>query len=606
MNNKFLVFTALAFTSCASFDPSPPERLSFVVSLEDPADRLCHVEFHCDGLKGGTHDFTMPAWTPGYYRIMNYAKNVTNFTARDAAGRALEWVRTDSNTWRVQSGGAPALTVSYDVITGQAIFQTSLGKASAFIAPTGTYMNLDGQIARPVTVTLKPRPGWSNIATGLDPVPGRSNTFSAPDFDILYDCPTLLGKLEVLPFAVRGVHHEFDGLNLGDFDRANFVSDLKRMVQSATALMGDVPYKHYTFIVSGRGGGIEHLDETTLPFTSADLSSPLRNKRWLSFVAHEYFHNFNVKRIRPIVLGPFDYEHENRTRMLWLSEGCTVYYEWIVLRRAGLLDVEDVLNGSGGDRGFRGLSQTIAAFENSPGHLYQSAAEASWNTWDQPSFGGSNPAGPRLTISYYDKGAVLGALLDLKIRHQSQNKKSLDDVMRGLYKEYYQEKKCGFTDLEFRQMCERMAGVPLDEEFDYVFTTRPVNYPKYFDYAGLDIVMPEPLPGAAFGAFTRQNNGQLLLTAVEPVSSAAQAGLLPQDEILTADGLPVNDTSFNQVLDSKKPGDAVEIVYSRAGARHTARILLARKTGVSTFAITPQPHPNPLQAAILKDWLRGP
>jgi len=606
MKSIFLVLTALALTSCAPFVRPPPETLSFVVSLEHPADRLCHVDFRCDGLKGGTHDFIMPAWTPGYYRMMNYAKNVTNFTARDGAGRALEWAKTDSNTWRVQSGGGAVLTVSYDVIAGQAIFQSSLSEASAYLAPTGTYMHLDGQILHPVTVTLKPKEGWTTIATGLDPVAGQSNTFYAPDFDILYDCPTLLGKLEVVPFEVRGIHHEFDGLNLGDFDRGKFVSDLKRMVESATTLIGDIPYKHYSFIVSGRGGGIEHLDETTLPFSSADVSTPARNKRWLSFVAHEYFHNYNVKRIRPIALGPFDYEHENRTKMLWVSEGFTVYYEWIILRRAGLLEVEDVLNGSGGDRGFRGLSLSIAAYENSPGHLYQTAAEASWNEWDQPSFGGSNRGGPRLTISYYDKGPVLATLLDLKIRHESQNKKSLDDVMRGLYKEYYQEKKRGFTDQEFRGMCERMAGTRLDEEFDCAYTTKPVDYPKYFDYAGLDIVMPKELPGGALGAMVRDNNGKLTVTAVEPLSSAAQAGLLAQDEIVTADGAAVNAAAFNQLLDARKPGDEIEVVYSRAGTAHTAKITLGRKMGNSTFAITPQPHPTALQAAILKDWLRGP
>ncbi len=605
MKSAIILLTALALTSCAPFHQPPPETLSFVVSMEHPADRLCHVEFHCDGLKGGTHDFIMPAWMPGDYRMMNYARNVTNFTAQDAAGRALAWAKADANTWRVQSAGAATLTVRYDVIPGAAAAQTSLSESNGFIAPTDTYMHLDGQILRPVTVTIIPKEGWTAIATGLDPVPGRSNTFSAPDFDVLYDCPTLLGNLEVLPFDVRGIHHEFAGPNLGDFDRAKFVSDLKRMVESATALMGDIGYQHYTFIVAGRGGGIEHLDETTLPFNGADVGNLVRNKHWLSFVAHEYFHNYNVKRIRPIALGPFDYEHENRTRMLWVSEGFTDYYAWIVLRRAGLLEVEDVLNGTGGPRGFPGLAGAIASYENNPGHLYQSAAEASWTTWDQR-FGGFNRGGPRLTISYYDKGNLLATLLDLKIRHESKNDKSLDDVMRGLYKEYYQEKKRGFTDLEFRQMCERMAGVPLDEEFDYVYTTKPVDYPKYFDYAGLDIVMPKPLPGVDFGAMVREDNGKLTVTAVEPLSSAAQAGLLPQDEIVTADLSTANNAAFNQLLDTKNPGDTVDIVYARAGAIHSAKITLGRKMGASTFAITPQPHPTPLQAAILKDWLRGP
>ena len=381
----FLLAAALFLTSCVRPAQTPHETLSFTVSMGDPSNKSCHVELRCEGLTGVTHDFTMPAWTPGYYKILHYARNVTNFNAvEDATGHALSWKKGDENTWRVQADGASAVTVSYNVATGQAIFQSSLGESNAYLAPPDTYMYLDGQIRHPVTVTFKPKAGWDKIATGLDPVPGQSNTFSAADFDILYDCPTMLGKLEVLPFEVGGVHHEFDGLNLGNFDRAKFVSELKRMVESATTLMGDIPYKHYTFISAGRGGGIEHLDECTLPFNSASISNAVGNKKWLSFVAHEYFHNFNVKRIRPLALGPFDYEHENRTYMLWVSEGFTVYYEWIVLRRAGLLDEEDVLNGSGGERGFRGLSGSMAAYENFPGHLYQSAAESSWKEWDQP------------------------------------------------------------------------------------------------------------------------------------------------------------------------------------------------------------------------------
>jgi predicted metalloprotease with PDZ domain len=464
---------------------------------------------------------------------------------------------------------------------------------------------LDKQIHRPVTVTIKPKAGGT-IATGLDPVPGQTNVFSAPDFDILFDCPMLLGKLEVLPFAVGGVHHEFDGISLGEFDRTKFVSELQRMVQSATTLMGDIPYKHYTFIVAGRGGGIEHLDETTLPFNSSSITNDAGNKKWLSFVAHEYFHNFNVKRIRPLVLGPFDYEHENRTYMLWVSEGFTVYYEWIILRRAGLLDQNDVLNGSGGERGFRGLSGSIAAYENSPGHLYQSAAESSWKEWDQPSFGG-NRNGPKLTITYYDKGPVLGAMLDLKIRHETQNKKSLDDVMRGLYHEYYQEKQRGFTDREFKKMCESVAGgANLDEVFDYAYTTKPINYSKYFDYAGLDIAMPKEVSGVDFGAAVRDNNGKLTVIGVEPLSSAAHAGLLAQDQILAADGPEVTTNSFQQLLDAKKPGDAIEVKYARGSSTHRVKVVLEHKMGNSTFDLTPQPHPTPLQAAILKDWLRGP
>jgi predicted metalloprotease with PDZ domain len=603
MKNKLFLLAALLLTSCATPGDHSGEKLSFVVSVEDPSTKLCHVEFDAEGLKGATHDFIMPAWTPGYYKILDYERYVTNFAAVDGTGHALVWKKADKNTWRVQTGGASAVKVTYNVVPGSAIFQSALNDSSFYLAPPDTFMYLDGQIKHPVVVTIKPKVDWTKIATGLDPVPGQSNTFYAPDFDILYDCPMLMGKLDVLPFEVSGVHHEFDGPNLGNFDRVKFVSELKRMVESATTLMGDIPYEHYTFIVAGRGGGIEHLDETTLPFNAASITNAAGNKRWLSFVAHEYFHNFNVKRIRPLVLGPFDYERENRTYMLWVSEGFTVYYEYMILRRAGLLNEEDVLNGDGT---FRGFSATMAAYENSLGHLYQSAAESSWKEWDQPSFGGSSRVGPNLTITYYDKGPIVGAMLDLKIRHETEDRKSLDDVMRGLYHEYYLEKKRGFTDAEFKEMCERVAGANLDEVFDYAYTTKPVDYPKYFAYAGLDVAMPKAVAGTDFGAAVMDVGGKLTLAGVEPVSGAERAGLLVHDVIVSAEGKAVNTNSFQQLLDRKKAGDKLEVEFARDGKVTRAQVVLEPKIGPGKFTLTRQANPSPLQAAILKDWLRGP
>jgi predicted metalloprotease with PDZ domain len=192
----------------------------------------------------------------------------------------------------------------------------------------------------------------------------------------------------------------------------------------------------------------------------------------LSFIAHEYFHGYNVKRIRPVELGPFDYQRENRTNLLWVSEGFTVYYEYILLNRAGI---------TGADEVFHALENNIAAYENTTGHLYQSLTEASYETWSDGPFGGSLEK----TISYYDKGPVVAMLLDLAIRHQTHNAASLDDVMVRLYREYYQQKKRGFSDAEFRQTCETIAGTSLDELFSYASTTKDLDYDKYLGYAGL-------------------------------------------------------------------------------------------------------------------------
>ncbi|HWB92821.1 MAG TPA: hypothetical protein VG605_13250, partial [Puia sp.] len=207
-------------------------------------------------------------------------------------------------------------------------------------------------------------------------------------------------------------------------------------------------------------------------FNGKDLATETGRQKMLSFIAHEYFHGYNVKRIRPVELGPFNYQRENRTNLLWVSEGFTVYYEYLLLRRAGIMSGEDVLHS---------LERNIAAYENTTGHQYQSLTEASYETWSDGPFGGALEK----TISYYDKGPVVGALLDLAIRDHTHNDSSLDDVMVRLYREFYQQKKRGFSDAEFRQVCEEVAGGDLGEVFSYATTTRDLDYDKYLGYAGL-------------------------------------------------------------------------------------------------------------------------
>jgi predicted metalloprotease with PDZ domain len=247
------------------------------------------------------------------------------------------------------------------------------------------------------------------------------------------------------------------------------------MVEAATAIVGDIPYRHYTFIMMGQGvGGVEHHNSMVV-FTKIPRLEKLKGyKRWLSFITHEFFHLYNIKAIRPIAFGPFDYDAENFTNMLWFSEGGTVYYENIILNRAGFLSPQEVL---------KNLSRKINRYENSPGNKKMSVAQASFDTWILPFFGDEN------AISYYDKGAGLCVLLDLKIRYESKNTKSLDDVLKELYQKYYKRLKRGFTDKEFQNVCEKMAGCQLKEFFKYVYTTKKIDYNKYLGYAGLKLVI---------------------------------------------------------------------------------------------------------------------
>jgi predicted metalloprotease with PDZ domain len=597
MRQAKTVLRIVLFISLLSASAYPAEgTLAFTVSMPQPATHQFHVTLRCEGLKGELQDFVMPAWMPGFYRIMDYEKNVTNFRAADGTGRPLPWEKSTRNTWRVAPGNARVVVLDYDVFGNVSfVAQNFLDEKRAFIAPPGLYMYVSGQIRHPVTVEFRTPAGWTQIGTGLNPVQSRPQTFTAPDFDVLYDCPALLGNQEVRSFDVKGVPHKVVIESVPEsVDRPKMMADLKRMVEAATGLMGDIPYKNYTFLMIGTGnGGIEHANSAACAFNGKGLTNEKGYRGWLSYISHEYFHHFNVKRIRPIALGPFDYESENLTDMLWVSEGLTVYYENIVMVRAGLMTPEQYLEE---------MQTAMTRFENAPGHRYMSAAESSLGTWGGAGFGGDR----KTTMSYYDNGAMLGAMLDLKIRASSRNTRSLDDVMRSLYRTYYREKKRGFTDAEFRKECESAAGGPLTEVLEYAASSKDVDYAKYFALAGLVVkAAVEDAPGAFLGLDTRTDGGKLFVTGTSAGSPAEAAGLAAGDRILEVDGVAAATKVLSDQLAAKAPGDKIKLRYSREDKAQDAEIMLAKSTKV-TYAIAAVPNPDPLQAAILKDWLRKP
>jgi len=464
----------LLLCSFTAFSAGNKPVLQFVVSMPEPADHRFRTEFYVIGVQGDTVLLRMPKWTPGYYQLMDYASDVLNLTVSGTDGKAISAVKLDGNTWMVASHNQ-AFRVKYEVMAVQPFVARSfLDSTHAYIVPANNFLYVVGHLDEPVTVEIKPNALWKNTATGLDEV--SKTLYSAPNYDILYDSPLLIGNLEELPpFEVKGITHRFIGYQMGSFDGALMMQNMRKYVVAATEMMGEVPYKQYTFIGIGNGrGGIEHLNNTTVSFSGSRLKSEAAINNIILYLGHEYFHNFNVKRIRPFELGPFDYNKENRTTQLWISEGLTMYYQYVLAKRAGLMDEKTYLNSFG---------EHINSVQNNPARLAQSMNQSSYSTWEDGPF-----TKPGLTISYYEKGPVLGLVMDLAIRRTTQGKKSLDDVMRFLYDTYYKQLKRGFTDAEFQQACETVAGVPLTKEFEYVSTTKEFDYAPYLAYVGLEVV----------------------------------------------------------------------------------------------------------------------
>ncbi|SEJ04470.1 Predicted metalloprotease, contains C-terminal PDZ domain [Dyadobacter sp. SG02] len=453
--------------------------IKFTVSMPEPANHTFHVAMDLPAGEGDSTRLKLPDWQPGYYQLMDYASSIDKLVVKNENGNALRWVKSGKNGWTVAAKGAHMLHAEYDVKTTRKFVATSyLDEEHGYITPVSMFMHEAGKLQRPSEVTIKPLHGWNRVATGLDSVPDKAFTYVAPDFDLLYDSPLLVGNLEELPaFEVKGIPHRFIGYKLGDFDKVKLMSDIQRIVEKASSLMGDIPYKHYTFIAIGPGqGGIEHLNSTTISFSGDQLNTRGWNGM-LGFITHEYFHHYNVKRIRPIELGPFNYDKGSKTNMLWVSEGLTVYYEPLIMRAAGLMGEQEFLDF---------FKKQITNVETKPGRLFQTLAQASAETWSDGPFGRTGDAVNK-TISYYQKGPVVGMLFDLAIRHETKNKRSLDDVMRKLYQDFYIKKGRGFTEEELRATIESVAGKNLDELFSYIYTTAEPDYRKYLGYAGLEI-----------------------------------------------------------------------------------------------------------------------
>jgi predicted metalloprotease with PDZ domain len=574
------------------------QKIAFTVSMNNPVSQKFQVKLQYEVPKESTVELKMPNWSPGYYQRMNYPKNVENFRVTDKNGKVLPWAHSNNTTWTIETGKATELTVSYEVLANRKFVANSyLDEDRGYIVPTSVFMYPANQLKSSVEITIIPHSKWNTVTTGLDKIAGRPNAYFAPDYDTLYDSPFLAGNLEELPaFTVTGIPHRFIGYKLGNFDREKFVNDLRKIVTEAAAIIGDIPYKHYTFIAIGPGqGGIEHSNSTTISFDGSALNTPEGRIRMLNFLAHEYFHHYNVKRIRPVELGPFDYENGNRTNMLWVSEGLTVYYEYLILKRAGITTDEQLLNS------FR---SNIVAFENKPGRLYQSLVQASYETWSDGPFGRTGDEFNK-TISYYDKGPVVGLLLDFKIRNSTGNQKSLDDVMRELYRKYYLQEKRGFTESEFRDVCEKTAGTPLTDIFEYISTTKEINYPPYLGYAGLEVdTNPKLLPGAWIGISTRSRNDSIFVSEVDYESPTWQAGIRRNDVLLEIDHQKPTPNTLKEVLFAKQIGESIEIVYVRNNLQSQKSIPTQQKSERS-FPITYLPNPTALQQQIFQSWSKG-
>lgn len=456
-----------------------PARYNYVVEL-DTAKHYLNVELTYNPKNTKELTLKMPVWAPGYYLIMDFPKHLTDFAVQTIDGKEIAWRKEGKNAWIIPNTNGQTLKVTYRIYANaRSVADSRVESHTAFIAPNGVFMYAEGEKHELIEVTYILPENWQNASSGLK-VKGNANgkhrTFIANDFDILYDSPVLLGNHLVKKFIHEGHEYEFALETPEGFEESPFEDDFRKMVTASSQMMGHVPYDNYCLIHLGRGpGGLEHSNSQAC-YTSGTFRFPNQKSylNYMAFTTHEYFHLYNVKAIRPIELGPFDYDKEVHTPTLWIGEGFTVYYETQLLLRAGIIDKEYLLTD---------LSGYIRDTETSEGHRHMSLRQSSYDIW--LNFFNRAANGNDVRISYYIKGPVMGLLFDIRLRELTQGKKSLDDLMRLLYNRYYLKENRGFTEEEFWTSAEEIAGAPLPLLRKYVDTTVEIDYDKMLAPAGL-------------------------------------------------------------------------------------------------------------------------
>lgn len=584
-----------------------PAATRFTVSIPRPHTHLIEIEARFGELDAlpQSLELRMAAWTPGSYLVRDYARHVEGLTAHTAGGQALPLHKVDKAAWRVERRDASEVVVRYRVFAHELTVRTShVDGSHAFINGAPTYLWLDARRGAPVEVTFDLRPDW-RVVTALRPIGERS--FAAADLDELLDSPVHAGPGPVRSFQALGRAHElavWGRPEAGPAALDELIDDARRVVEAHAAVFGGVPYERYAFLLmlaSGSYGGLEHAASTALLMTPFAFATRKKYEELLELISHEFFHLWNVKRIRPRALGPFDYTRENYTRSLWVVEGLTSYYDRHMLVRAKLQPKKRYLEK---------LCEEWGQVLGIPGRTKQSVEEASFDAWIKLYRPDENSINS--TISYYLKGSVVCLCLDLEIRRRSGGRRSLDDVLRRLWSEYGARGR-GYEDADVQREMEQAVDLDLGPFFDrWVRGREDPDLAGALAGAGLTLKTkpdkreegePERPPGW-LGAITRTDGGRLLVSAVLAGSPAEEGGLYAGDEIVALGGWRVDEKSLADRLAGRRPGDRLSLTAFRRDEEQRLEIVLGDKP--ATWEIVPAETATDEQRALHESWLGEP
>ncbi|GBE27476.1 M61 glycyl aminopeptidase [bacterium BMS3Bbin03] len=591
----------------ASLTQAKEIRLSYELSLSHPENHIFGVNVMIRNNSQKFLELTMPAWTPGTYELQDHARNMFQFTALNEKGDTLSTSRMDFDTWKITASGSKNITITYKVLglypDAAACY---LGADRAYVNGAAVFMYVEGRKNLPATLKVVHLPDDWQIATGLTSLP-EPNQFAAKNYDELIDSPLLMGKLKWFSFKVAGIPHYLAIWNLADSNMPvkRVLHNFQNFVRQVYQMFGELDYTKYVFLIQlyDNFDGLEHRNSCTLSYYPDKFNDPASydDFTWVGF--HEYFHNFNVKRIRPNILGPFNYKRPAYTKRLWICEGLTDYFPDILFQRDGFWTKK---------RLYRQLSEELTLFQTLPARKWMSLESSSIQFWHLS----DNKL--NLEISYYNKGELVGWMLDLELLHRTNGEHNLADVMRYLYRKYYKH-GVGFSEkLGIQRDVEAVAGSSFQSFFDnYVRGTTDIPYSKFLGFAGLKLVAREDtMPYTGIQTFKSKSisrvydtkrelkNSQDSIKNVIMGSPAWQAGVSKGDVILAVDNQTVTDGNWVAIIRKKSIGSTAAFLLRRGTRVLTKKVPLI-KSPFKKYGVLEDPTATPAQIRLRNLWLNG-
>ncbi len=574
-----------------------PPGIDYSVDLKDALNHYVTVKMTARPA-GPQTQIMMATWTPGSYLVREYARHVDRISVTDQDGEPLGFEKISKNRWIIDTPDADRpFTVTYRVYCDESSVRTNfVGRGHAVLNGAPTFVTIPGQMDLPHRVRLVLPETMKRSATSLRPASDEPHHYQAGNFDELVDSPVVAGNVELFPFVVAGVEHYLVNVNdRGQWDGMRAARDLAKIVAAQHKIWNVVPYDRYYFlnIIGGGGGGLEH-DNSCLIMSGRDaMRDPRSYRRWLSLASHEFFHTWNVRRLRPKSLVNYDYESEVYTPSLWVAEGITSYYEDLVLVRAGLTSPADFITALGG---------LIRRVQTSDGRKLQSLRDASHDAWIKFYRQASNSRDTQ--ISYYTKGAVVALLLDARIRAASNDQKSLDDALRLLYHRHAGD--IGYEPADFRAICSEVAGVDLTDWFvSTVDSTDELDYQELSNWFGLEVGDVRPVgtrSDADRETDDRKNREPERWIGIgESGSPASRAGIADSDELIAINGVRLTE-SLKARLQKFSVGDPLEILLSRDDQILEVLVTVAARPAVPDWGLKVSSQQNDSQKAHLNAW----